>query len=71
MAIFLEIGKWDGTLELKPKLFIKVVFQCTSISTQCRGLPVGSTRFVHARPTTGATQRPGQVLPQRIGTLVG
>ena len=67
MAIFWEIGKRDGTLELKPKLIIKVVFRCAAIST----LPVGSTRFVHERPTTGATHRPGRVRPQRIGTLVG
>ncbi len=58
-------------MELKPKLIIKVVFRCAPISTQCRGLPVGSTRFVHECPTTGATHRPGRVLPQRIGTLVG
>jgi hypothetical protein len=31
----------------------------------------GLTQIVHARPTTGATHRPGRVLPQRIGTLVG
>jgi hypothetical protein len=52
------LGNWELGLELKPKLIIHFVFRCASISTQCRGLPVGLTRFVHARPTTGATQRP-------------
>ncbi len=73
MAIFLEIGNWDGTLEIKPKLIMPandyknlcfVVLQLVHNVEACSSVRPD----LYTRPYNWGDS---EALPQRIGTLVG